>query len=317
MGIRKRWLCVLIFSASICQLQAQDADSLLSSPSDSTALSYSDSLSIFYLIDSLLILEENTLGSQLAVRLNYNSNVLSTGRTLGIDQFGLSPGVSFYHTSGFYADVSSFWSNDFDPNYYLTILSLGYSHLFSSKFSLTGNYDRYIYNLPDEYVPYANGITISPVLDLKYFSIQCDYTYYFGETDANRIMPSISINLSKKKLLGMDKVSFNPGFYVLFGDESFTKIYLPTTREEWIQAYIRMSRGLTWYTTEAYTEFGIMNYSFSLPLNIQYKKFNLNISYVYSIPKALPSETLLLTETGFVSAGITYLINLKKNKSPF
>lgn len=316
MGIHKRWFCVIIFSASICQLQAQDADSLLSLPNDSTALSYSDSLSIFYLIDSLLTLEENTLGSQLAVRMNYNSNVLSTGRTLGIDQFGLSPGVSFYHTSGLYADVSSFWSNDFDPKYYLTILSVGYSHLFSSKFSLTGNYDRYFYNLPDDYVPYANGLTISPVLDLKYLTIQCDYTYYFGEMDANRIMPSVAINLSKKKLFGLDKVSFNPAIYLLFGDQSFTEILIPSTRQEWIQAYIRMRQGLTWYTTNTYTEFGLMNYSFSFPLNIQYKKFNLYVSYVYSVPKALPSETLLLPETGFVSAGLTYLINLKK-KSPF
>jgi hypothetical protein len=130
-------------------------------------------------------------------------------------------------------------------------------------------------------------------------------------------MPSVSVNLSKRKLFGLDKISFRPAFYLLFGDESFTEILLPATREEWIRAYIRMKQGLTWYTTNTYTEFGIMNYSFSFPLNIQYKKFNLYVSYVYSVPKALPSETLLLSETGFVSAGITYLINLKKNKPSF
>ena len=58
-------------------------------------------------------------GSQLAVRLSYNSNVLSAGRTLGIENFGLAPGLSYYHKSGLYADVSGYWSKDFDPSYYL------------------------------------------------------------------------------------------------------------------------------------------------------------------------------------------------------
>ncbi len=310
MCIRKRWLCFIIWSVSICHLQAQDADSLLRLSSDST-LTYSDSLSIFYLIDSLLTLEENTPGSQLAVRLNYNSNVLYAGRTLGIDQFGLSPGISFYHKTGFYADISSFWSKDFDPKYYLTILSAGYAHFFSSKFSISANYDRYFYNLPDDFIPYSNGLTVSPILDLKPFSLQCDYTFYFGETHANRLMPSLGLNLMKKKIFGIDKISFSPTFYVLLGDQTFTNIIVPTTRAEWLRAFIYG------FQTESYSEFGIMNYSFSIPLNIQYKKFNFAISYVYSIPKALPSETLLLPESGFVAAGLTYYINFKQNKSLF
>jgi len=259
-------------------------------------------------------MEENTPGSQLAVRLAYNSNVLYAGRTLGIDQFGLSPGVSFYHKTGLYADLSTFWSNDFDPKYYLTILSAGYVHAFSPKFSIMASYDRYFYNLKDDFIAYSNGLTVSPVLDLKPFSIQCDYSYYFGESHANRLMPSLSIHLTKKKFLGMDKISLTPAFYLLFGDETFTSIIIPSTGAEWIEARNRILQGLPFYKIESYTEFGVLNYSFSIPLNIQYKSFNFSVSYVYSIPKALPSETLLLPESGFLAAGITYYIDLKRNK---
>ncbi len=313
----KRWLCLTIWTASFCHLQAQDADSLLVDLPNDSLLSYSDSLSIFYLIDSLLTMEENTPGSQLAVRLAYNSNVLYAGRTLGIDQFGVSPGVSFYHKTGLYADISGFWSDDYDPQYYLTILSAGFLHSFSSKFSIAANYDRYFYNLQDDFIPYSNGITISPILDLKPISIQCDYTYYFGESHANRLMPSIGLNLAKKKLWGIDRISFTPAFFVLFGDETFTNIIIPSTREEWIQAFIDVRQGKPWYKTETYSEFGVMNHSISIPLNIQHKNFNLSVSYVYSIPKALPSETLLLPESGFLAASFTYYINLKKTKSAF
>ncbi len=77
-----RRLFFTILIASGIPTYAQDADSLLLSQVE-TELTFEDSLSIFNLIDSLL--QQGDLGgSQLAVRLSYNSNVLSTGRTLGI-----------------------------------------------------------------------------------------------------------------------------------------------------------------------------------------------------------------------------------------
>lgn len=313
----KRWLCLTIWTASFCHLQAQEADSsFLILPSDSI-LSFSDSLDIFNLIDSLLTMEENAPRSQLAVRLAYNSNVFYAGRTLGIDQFGLSPGISYYHKSGFYADMSGFWSHDFEPEYYLTILSAGYMHSFSRHFSLATYYDHYFYNLDDVTIPYTNGLTVSPILDIKPFTFQCDYTFYFGDANANRLMPSITINIAKKKLWGIDRVSFTPAFYMLFGDETFTNIIIPSTPAEWLAARLRLQQGLPWYKTETYTEFGTMNYSFSLPINIQHKSFSISVSYVYSIPKALPSEALLPPESGFVTAGVTYYINFKKSNSTF
>src|SRR5688572_14430118 len=120
---------------------AQDADSVLLSQVE-TDLTFEDSLSIFQLIDSLLM-QGDLDASQLAVRLSYNSNVMSTGRTLGIENFGLSPGISYYHKSGLYADVSGFWSKDFEPSYYLTVASLGYMRDFTKHFSVIAGYDHY------------------------------------------------------------------------------------------------------------------------------------------------------------------------------
>ena len=102
-----RWckpLLLAILITGCCKFTfAQHPDSLLLSQTE-TELSFGDSLSIFYMIDSLL--QQGDLNtSQLALRVSYNSNVLSTGRTLGIENFGLSPGVSYYHKSGLFADV--------------------------------------------------------------------------------------------------------------------------------------------------------------------------------------------------------------------
>jgi len=317
MGICKRWLCLTIILASSCPLQAQDADSLLQLPNDSI-LSYSDSLSIFYLIDSLLTLEDATPGSQLAVRLAYNSNVLSAGRTLGIEQFGLAPGLSYYHKSGLFADVSSFWSKDFEPSYYLTILSAGYMHSFSKHFSLIASYDRYFYNtdIDDEFIAYENSINVSPYLDLSLFTFRFDYSYYFGDKSVHRLMPSFSLNLTKRNLFGVGKVTLSPTFYTLFGNEELVKIEIvyPTTLLERIQNFRRYGTPYKILVTED-NVFGVMNYAFSLPLLVSHKNWSFFLSYTYTIPKALPGEPLLLSESGFLAAGITYYINLKRSLS--
>src|SRR5688572_14102284 len=152
-----RWckpLLLAILITGCCKFTfAQHPDSLLLSQTE-TELSFGDSLSIFYMIDSLL--QQGDLNtSQLALRVSYNSNVLSTGRTLGIENFGLSPGVSYYHKSGLFADVSGYWSRNFDPSYYLTVASLGYMRDLSRHFSIMAGYDHYFYSTgEDQYIPY-------------------------------------------------------------------------------------------------------------------------------------------------------------------
>lgn len=307
------WLCTVIITVSSCNLFAQDTDAFLNKPD--SLLTFSDSLSIFQLIDSLLMLEElNT--SQLTFRLGYNSNVLWAGRTLGIDQFGLAPGISYYHKSGLFADASFFWSKDFEPNYYLTILSVGYMHTFSRNFSAMASYDRYFYNLENEYIPYNNALTLSPLLEFHPVNIRIDYTYYFGERSVHRIMPSVGITLEKNSLFKIDKVSFMPSVFMLMGNETFSEIIFPTTRAEWIAAYIRVRQGLPWYRIETRNVFGIMNYALMLPLNIRHKQLNFSFSYTYNIPKALPGETLTLSKSSFLSASLSWFINLNSKKSP-
>jgi len=60
-----------------------------------------------------------------------------------------------------------------------------------------------------------------------------------------------------------------------------------------------------------------MNYAFSFPLYIYHKKWSFSFSYTYTIPKALDGEPLLLTESSFLSGGITYVLNFKKKQRIF
>lgn len=309
-----QWFLIIIISVSSCKLFAKDTDALLSKPD--SLLTFSDSLNIFRLIDSLMNMEDFSISSQLAVRLAYNSNVLWVGRTLGIEQFGLSPGVSYYHKSGLFADISSFWSKDFEPKYYLTIFTGGYMHSFSKKFSVLASYDHYIYNLENDYIPYNNAITITPFYELKPVNFRLDYSFFFGDNSVHRLMPSVSVTLEKKDIFKLDRISFFPTVFILFGDQTFSEIIFPTTRQEWIAAALRVRQGLPWYTIETKRVFGLMNYALAAPLSIRNNHWTFTVSYIYNIPKALPGETLTLDNSSFISASFIWFFDLSRKKSP-
>lgn len=296
------------------KMSAQDASSFLSATD--SVLTFDDSLSVFNLIDSLLNLNDET-GSVLGVRLGYNSNVLSTGRTLGIENFGLAPGISYYHRSGLYADVTGFWSKDFDPTYYLTIASVGYMHDFTKNISVMASYDRYFYTIADKdtYIPYKNSFSVTPLVEFKPLSLSVNYTFYIGDARAHRIMPGVGWQLEKKKWLGLDRIAVNPSFYMLFGDETLISIeyVFPKTLRERLDNLIKYKTRYRLVQTETKV-FGVMNYTVSIPVSITKDNWNFTFTYNYSIPKALPGETLTFSNTSYLSGSLTYFIDLKKSK---
>ncbi len=300
---------------SAATVSAQDADSLVLSQVDDI-LSFEDSLSIFNLIDSLFQNGEIEV-SQFGVRLAYNSNVLSAGRTLGIENFGLSAGLAYFHKTGFYGDVSGYWSKDFDPKYYLTIASVGYMYSFPKVLSIMAGYDRYFYNTRsgDEYIPYKNTLSVTPLFEVKPFMLSLNYSFYFGDAYVNRIMPGFSVVLEKRKLFKIDKVAFQPTFYMLLGDETITDVQIEATRI----LVSRFPREYKWIFEWEYVDkrvFGIMNYAFTAPLSIIHKNWSFMVSYTYNIPKALPGEPLTLSESSYLSGSVSYFIGTRKNKFP-
>jgi hypothetical protein len=290
-------LSILVFAS--CVYSQQDDNSLQYSKGDKlnllesdTLLTRADSLSIFSMIDSLLQLPDIKETSQLLVRLGYNSNVVSAGRTLGLNQFGLSPGISYYHKSGLYADYSGYWSKEYDPDYYLSVLSAGFLFSPTKHYSFVTEYNKYVYSNSgnDVSIPYTNNIGISNFFELRPITFRLDYQFYFGEKTAHRIMPGVSLSFAKRNWHALDRILFYPTFNVLFGSEVITET-------------IRV--GLFRFASRDKTVFGVMNYSFSAPISIRVKDWSFMLSYTYNIPKSLPGEELGLTNSGYFSASIS------------
>ncbi|MFM8347816.1 MAG: hypothetical protein ACKOAR_07195, partial [Bacteroidota bacterium] len=226
-----------------------------------TILTHADSLYIFTLLDSLM---ENPLpdgGSQWLVRTGYNSNITATGRPFALGNYGLSGGVGYLHKSGFYTDISGYWSGEYTPSYFLTTATAGYMIAPHRNWTLAAEYSRFWYNLSDEtYIAYTNSLNATAFWHKGLVNLRTDYALYFGEKTGHRLSPTIALDLSSDNRWSLDKLRLMPMATIMFGTESVTSYVAYSTNPLVIRERIR--RGLPLFYQVNETKAGIMNYSF-------------------------------------------------------
>ncbi len=182
-----------------------------------------DSLSIYHLLDSALSVG-SVRYSELNIRSAYTSNVAVAGRNYGINQHGFAPGISYYHKSGIFGDVTGYMNSAFEPNYSLTMVSLGY---FGTKknFSFIPSYERWIYN-NDPTATLFNSLGVSLNQGIKFINVGADYSFLFGEETAHRLIFSLNGYVSFKDFWFFDAISIMPTASILFGNDDITTVRL-------------------------------------------------------------------------------------------
>lgn len=329
-----------------------------------------DSLSMFNLIDSLFTME-SILKSELNIRFSYSSSVTSAGRDYGLNQAGLSPGVAFYHKSGFYGDISSYWNSGSAPKYNPTILSTGYLFVSSSKWSYSFDYEKWLYNPQDSSEnPLTNSLGASTSYDFKVGFANIDYSLLFGEETAHRIIGNVSGRINLGKWWIFKDINIYPSTNIMLGNSEITQLRITNrisddqikqrlsqlnsfeelannqknylslllfganeqgiiSNEERFQlrSKIRNNNDLnendkqillrvinSFNQTSEFVEsnkFGLLNYSFTLPISLSTTRLNILLSYTYSIPVKLPGEFFSVNPIGYFGASISYRIPLK------
>ncbi|MBV6646754.1 MAG: hypothetical protein KI790_14955 [Cyclobacteriaceae bacterium] len=315
-----------------------------------------DSFSIFNLIDSLLTSTAQT-PSEWNIRFGYTSNILSAGRNFGIEQHGFSPGISYYHRSGMFADFAGFWNSANEPKYNLTMLTVGYMGLISGKWSYSLSYEKWFYNLgasDSSQISFSNGLGASVSYDMRWLNTSFDYSFLFGNSTAHRLIWSTSGDIRIKNFWIFDRVRIYPTFSMIIGngdvtsfrftdDEAINTLYdLSTATAEELEQYrtlVRRQRRAGEITNEqarntislinfleengelpanlqqqleeelfvysSSSEFGLLNYGFSLPVSFQKRNWSLLVSYSYSIPVSLPGEAFELNPIGYFGATLS------------
>lgn len=201
-----------------------------------------DSLSIFNLIDSLFSAEIVT-PNELNIRLGFTTNVTSAGRDYNLSQSGVSPGISFYHKSGFYGDLAGYWNSGVDPNYNPTVLSTGYLGNFKNpKWSYSVDVEKWFYNPKDPSnnpLTYSLGGSLSYDINWGFASI--DYSFLFGEETANRIITNFTGTINIGKWWIFKSINLYPSANVMAGNSDITQLRI-TNREVSAQTADRIKR---------------------------------------------------------------------------
>lgn len=300
------------------------AQGSLAASSDSTVsdllLEDLDTLALFQLIDSLIELE-SIRSSQFSLHIGYTSEVSNAGRTLDIRQYGFNPGISYFHKSGLYADVTGFWNSDLDPHYDLTLVSLGYIGFLSPKLSYSVSYDHSFFtdtdidlDFPDWVVDMLlppilnNSISAGMVLDFGAIETGIDYSWLFNKESAHRAQWRLNGDLKKHGWLGVDKITLRPAFEVLFGNADVISVTF--SREALIQNRFP-------FLIDNDNQFGLMNYRFRMPLGVVKRPFQFIVEYNYNIPVALPGEDFEYPNNSFFSLDLYYNFSIGSKKSIF
>ena len=307
-----------------------------------------DSLDIFDLIDSLINFDYRF--SQLTFRTGYTSDITYAGRNFGISQYGFNAGVSYYHKSGLFADVSGYWNSDLKPAYNPTITTAGYMGNITKAWSYTVSYDHYFYNTSESdslaWYPLTNSLNATSYLELWNFTLSADYAFLFGEQSAHRARLGLFYTFSKENWGFIDRFVVMPTVSMLMGNadiyqvtpvypemnletrlrirqimfreygKMFVRYLWHNHRDKYLKleklTFIKYQDELTDYILTADNVFGIMNYSISMPVYFYIKRFTIALSYHYNIPVALPGENLDLTPNSYVGVALLYNIPFRK-----
>ncbi len=337
----------------------QQADSLSFEEQFAQLEAEMDSLSIFFLLDSMMNNLSMPRYSELNIRTSYNSNLTSAGRNYDFNQQNVSPGLSFYHSSGAFIDYSGFWNSGISPRYNLSVFTLGYMGRINQRWNFSSSYERWWYH-GEHSNPLNNvlGNTITYSRKIGYASL--DYSVLFGDELAHRLIGSVTGIIDLHKWWIFESIKLLPSGTMIFGNADITTRYdgslidalrsdsyvrdnldsrefiqyvnsVLTEEEKALRRQIIENRSLSrrerrerltllyfsnpdvygyvndlLSTTE--NQYGIMNYSFSLPLYLSTKSFNFIFNYTYSIPVSLPGEQFEMDPIGFFGASVIYRI---------
>ncbi|MEQ9403694.1 MAG: hypothetical protein RIM99_08930 [Cyclobacteriaceae bacterium] len=326
-----------------------------------------DSLSIFNLLDSVLLLGSSPK-SELNIRYGFTSSVTSGGRDYNINQTGYSGGLSYFHKSGTYVDVSGYWNSNVNPGYNPTILSTGYLGSFSKKWNFSFDYEHWFYNPQDSSEnELTNSLGTSLSYDFKIGYASIDYSYLFGKKTSNRLIGSLAGTINLGKWWMFKSVSVFPTFNIMAGNGNVTTLRITNQqiseenqlrigridslsmltdnqraylaflvnkayengdislrRRNMILNDLRLASSLSQeeldglvqiaengIDNEEFTDgsaFGILNYSFTIPLSLSTNRISILLSYTYSIPVKLPGEFFEVDPIGYFGASILYRI---------
>ncbi|MGB0443398.1 MAG: hypothetical protein ACPGFK_00995 [Flavobacteriaceae bacterium] len=282
--MRKITLLIVCISALVRAQETElaEADAILDD------LFVADSLDILDLFDDL------KKQDYLYVTVLYNSKTLFSGRDFGVDQYSAFPSISYIDGNNFFANLSSGYYSGVSPNWDFVTLSGGYSNYINKKKTLMAtavySYSSYTQDVAD-----LNNQRITAGLSYrkKWFRNALTAGYLFGGASSSFVSNNTYVSIDILDTKSFD-VSIQPRFGLFWGNQTVTEL-------------VRIRPRQFEYVNTDY--FQLLNTEFSIPIEVDFGNWDVEIDYTFSAPNALPGEEGL-QNSGFISFSVGYLIGL-------
>ena len=239
--------------------------------------------------------------------LNYNSDTYFSGREIDVNQYNMTPQISYMNSKGFFASISGVIYSEFIPNWDVTILTVGYGKSFGKNnlFRYFGSVSGYLYSNNDIDGLYNSNVNAGIGIKNKKNTIgsQLSGSYYFGGESTFQIVSRsyANINLVKNK---KHSLKFRPQISVISGSQ-----LVNITGVSFENELLNTKSIVEQEVSETKKEFSLIYTQLNFPIQYSYNSFDFEIGYNLNIPFELENETNL-NNTGFFNIGLSYLLDL-------
>ncbi len=235
----------------------------------------------------------------MAISFDFNNDTYFSGRDIGVDQFNVTPQITYLSSSGLFANLSAMYYSEFQPKWDFASITLGYGHRFgkNDQFRWFTFYDRYFFSDPDSN-PFKNALNAGIEFENKSRTLGTDLTtsYLFGDGGSVQF---VSTTYGEIKLFEKGKSQFKlrPELRITVGQQTIQLARTFTYRDRQITVY------------EENDDFGLVNTQLYIPLQYSFNNFDIELGYVFNIPSELEGETNL-SNTSTFAISISYLFGL-------
>ncbi|MCU4164968.1 hypothetical protein [Carboxylicivirga caseinilyticus] len=254
--------------------------------------------------DIYSLLEKDQTFQFLYFATNYSNRTFYAGRENGDYQSNLSGQIYYMNSAGFFAGLSGSWYNQLDPNYRSTILTVGYGQGIKNKhfFRYRLSADYFIFHVNDpEFEPiYNSSINAGITLKSKSFGTRFDGSLLVGQEVGKQFTWN---NYAYLYLLRFGKYNYlrlEPEVSLFFGSEAaeflLNEAYVDQTTNLEVDTYYK-------------DVFTLLNTQLRLPLSLNWKNFDMQLSYIYNIPRTI-GDSESYANTSYFRLSLGYIISL-------
>ncbi len=228
--------------------------------------------------------------------VTYNSNTFFAGRDIGVDQLNITPQISYFHSSGFNASVTSVYFEKQNPNWDFVSVTAGYGNTIGKSKNLHYNigYSRFFFS--DGFDDFNNSIDAFLGVRNTNRTVGAVFagSYLFGSEQSVQLSARIYGNLALDR--GSDyAIKFRPQMNFLIAEQAISFLLPP-----------RPGAPPMFAVNE---EFTLLNTQLSIPISYTTSSWDVEVGWNLNLPSPISREGNL-DSTNFFTITLGYLFDL-------